>query len=339
MPQNEVVPAEESEQPSIDTEPLVWPPAIYPYHAGIVGGLVGGAAMALVGTVAGIIIRRGPWYPVNLLAAAAIRDFQEMSPGQLGVFSLEGLFVGTVLHFTIAVLIGLSFTVLLPTFPGHPLIWSIIAGGILWVFADIVLLPLLNPKMFDLVDVPSFVIAHLAYTILLGLVVNRYDKIPIHLVRPSEVYPYPAGVLGGLVGGAAMALVGTVAGIVIGRGPWYPVNLLAAAAIRRFQTLNPAQLSAFSLEGLFVGVVLHFTISIVIGVLFALLLPIFPGHPVVWSVIGGSALWVMADILFLALLNPAMARLVDVPSFIIAHFGYTILLGLWVSRYETKPSR
>lgn len=339
MMQNDVAPADEGERPKGESTATVWPPDIYPYHAGIMAGLAGGVAMAVVGTIAGIVIGRGPWYPVNLLAAAAIPDFQTMSPEQLGQFSLAGLFVGSVLHFTISIAIGLLFTFLLPMFPGHPVGWSVIAGGILWIFADIVLLPLLNPTMAELVNVPSFIIAHFAYTILLGVIVDRYEKIPIQSALPTEVYPYQAGIVGGLLGGAAMAFVGLIAGVVIGRGIWYPINLLAAMGLRSFQTMSPEQLSQFSSSGLFVGIILHFTISVVFGLIFAILLPNFPGHPLVWSLIGGGVLWVFADVVLLLPLNPIMAQLVDVPSFIIAHVVYTIILGLWVSRYEKVPIR
>jgi len=336
MGPNEVVPAEERE-PNAETTATVWPAEVYPYYVGIVGGAIGGVGMALVGMIAGMVIGRSLWYPVNLLAAAAIPSFQTMSPEQLSEFSLAGLFVGSVLHFTTSITIGLLFGILLPTFPGHPVGWSILAGGILWVFADIVLLPLLNPKMAELVDVPSFIIAHFAYTVLLGLTVNGYKKIPVHSARPTAIYPYQAGVLGGILGGVAMAGIGIIAGIVIGRGPWYPINLLAATAIRSFQTMTPEQLSEFNLSGLFVGTILHLTISIVIGFLFAILLSALPGHPLVWSLIGGGVLWVFVDVVLLLPLNPIMAQLVNVPSFIIAHVAYTIILGLWVSRYEKIP--
>jgi uncharacterized membrane protein YagU involved in acid resistance len=337
MMQNEVLPKEEGEQPKGETTATVWPPEIYPYHAGIVGGFIGGVGMAGIGTIAGIVLGYGPWYPVNLLAAAAIASFQSMSPEQLSQFSLSGLFVGTVLHFTISVAIGLLVSLLLPMFPGHPVGWSLIAGAILWVFADIVLLPLLNPRMAALVDVPSFIIAHLAYTLLLGLTVDKYKKIPVQSALPSEVYPYHAGITGGILGGIAMAAIGIITGVLIGRGPWYPVNLLAATAIRSFQTMSPEQLSEFNLSGLFVGTILHFTIAIAIGLLFAFLLPMLPGHPLIWSLIAGGVLWISADVVFLLPLNPIMSRLVNVPSFIIAHLVYTVILGLWVSRYEKVP--
>lgn len=339
MLQNELITRDDEEESPKNNTTTVWPAEIYPYHAGIVGGFIGGIGMALTGMIAGIVIGRGPWYPVNLLAAAAVPTFQAMSPEQLTAFSLSGLFVGTILHFTISITIGLLFGIMLPMFPGHPVGWSIIAGGIMWIFASVVMLPLLNPKMSELVNIPSFIIAHFAYTILLGVTISRYKKVPAQLIRPASIYPYRAGVVGGLIGGVAMAIVGVIAGMVIGRGPWYPINLLAAIALRNFQTMNPEQLSVFSLSGLFVGAVLHLTLSIVIGLLFAILLSALPGHPLIWSLIAGGVLWVIADVVLLLPLNPIMARLVNVPSFIIAHLVYTIILGLWVSRYEKVPIR
>ena len=101
--------------------------------------------------------------------------------------------------------------------------------------------------------------------------------------------------------------------------------------------MTPEQLSEFNLSGLFVGSILHLTISIVIGFLFAILLSALPGHPLIWSLIGGGVLWVFVDVVLLLPLNPIMAQLVNVPSFIIAHVAYTIILGLWVSRYEKIP--
>jgi hypothetical protein len=192
--------------------------------------------------------------------------------------------------------------------------------------------------MSELVNIPSFIVAHLVYSIALGLVVNEYEKVPVNFAWPSKVYPYWAGITGGLIGGVAMALVGVSAGFVIGHGPWYPINLLAATAIRSFQELSPDQLALFRVEGLVVGTVLHFAIALAIGLLFTIVLPAFPGHPLLWSLIFGGVLWVSANIILLFPLNPVMAHLVDVPSFIIAHVVYTILLGLWVNRYEKIAS-
>src|ERR1700688_1008722 len=45
---------------------------------------------------------------------------------------------------------------------------------------------------------------------------------------PLEVYPYSAGIRGGLVGGAAMALLAVLYGLIGHKSIWHPINLLGA---------------------------------------------------------------------------------------------------------------
>ena len=53
-----------------------------------------------------------------------------------------------------------------------------------------------------------------------------------HRVRiPAEIHPYSAGVWGGLAGGAAMAALAVLYGLVAYGSIWYPINLLAAVAM------------------------------------------------------------------------------------------------------------
>ena len=53
-----------------------------------------------------------------------------------------------------------------------------------------------------------------------------------HRVRiPAEIHPYSSGIKGGIVGGIAMAVVACVYGVIAHRSIWYPINLLAAAAV------------------------------------------------------------------------------------------------------------
>ncbi len=53
-----------------------------------------------------------------------------------------------------------------------------------------------------------------------------------HRMRlPVEVQPLSAGVVGGLVGGVAMAVVALAYGLIAQGSLWYPVNLLSAAAM------------------------------------------------------------------------------------------------------------
>lgn len=154
---------------------------------------------------------------------------------------------------------------------------------------------------------------------------------------PAEVYPYSAGVVGGTLGGAAMAVVAVATGLLIGRGPWYPLNLVAATILRSLQTASTEELSQFSLTALVVGFILHMFLSTSIGFLFALLLPTLPGLPRIWSLTIGPALWFGAQFVILPVVNPIMSTSVWLPSFFVAHLVYGLVLGTWVQHVGKVP--
>ncbi len=53
-----------------------------------------------------------------------------------------------------------------------------------------------------------------------------------HRVRiPAEIHPYSAGLWGGLAGGAVMAGLACLYGLIAQHSIWYPINLLAGAVI------------------------------------------------------------------------------------------------------------
>ncbi len=148
----------------------------------------------------------------------------------------------------------------------------------------------------------------------------------------AHIYPVQTGAVGGVLGGAAMVIVAIMYGLVSGRGIWYPVNLIAAAVIRQWQNAPAEMFMQFNPTGLIFGAAIHIMLSVVIGVLFALLLPTLPGHPLLWAFVVGPVLWYGALFAALPLLNPVMAQHVDLPSFFVAHFVYSLVVGLWLER-------
>ncbi|RME45854.1 MAG: hypothetical protein D6791_09720 [Chloroflexi bacterium] len=153
------------------------PAEVYPYQAGLIGGVIAGAVMALVMAGWGAMIGRGIWFPVNLIAATVLRDLQNESLQMLSQFYLAGAVVGTLIHMSLAIVLGFVFAMLLPTLPGSAVIWSLIIGPVLWFVAQYLALPLANPRMDALVDHPSFAIAHVVYSLVLGWWIARTQKI------------------------------------------------------------------------------------------------------------------------------------------------------------------
>jgi hypothetical protein len=154
---------------------------------------------------------------------------------------------------------------------------------------------------------------------------------PEELSVPAWSYPYRLGLSGGMLGGLAMIAVALVYGWQQG-SVWLPVNLIGATVVRQLQTASLAELSAFNFPALVAGLTLHLVMSVGLGFLFALLLPTFPGPVLIWSLTIGPALWVLASLLTLPLIDPVMNQYVDRPSFFAAHFAYGLILGLWFTR-------
>jgi hypothetical protein len=105
-----------------------------------------------------------------------------------------------------------------------------------------------------------------------------------HRVRvPVEVQPYSAGIIGGLVGGVAMAVVALLYGHLTQGSLWYPINLLACMAIPGMAHLSGEELRAFSLSALIIGTLAHGVISLLTGLLYAVILPMLPRRHMLWG--------------------------------------------------------
>jgi hypothetical protein len=158
------------------------------------------------------------------------------------------------------------------------------------------------------------------------------------LAVPAMVHSVRTGAIGGALGGAAMALVANGYGLISGLGVWLPVNVIAATFLRDLQSASIDQLAQFNLAALIIGLLMHAVLSIGLGILFVLILPTLPGTPIIWALTVGPLLWIIASVLTLPLLNPIMVRVVDVPSFIVAHVIYGLVMGIYVARTAKVPA-
>jgi hypothetical protein len=73
-------------------------------------------------------------------------------------------------------------------------------------------------------------------------------------ILPLEIYPYSAGIKGGIAGGVVMAVLAALQGIALHGSPWYTVNILAATAMPSLANASTATLSSFIPEAFFVAV-------------------------------------------------------------------------------------
>jgi len=158
-----------------------------------------------------------------------------------------------------------------------------------------------------------------------------------HRVRiPAQTHPYSSGLKGGLAGGTAMAMVACAYGLVAYRSVWYPINLLAAAALPSLANADLAQLTAFNSTAFVMAVIIHGVMSLLVGLLFAVLLPMLPSRRTAfWSSLFSPLLWSALIWATLRLINPALDARIDWLWFIASQVAFGMTAGYVIHHTET----
>jgi hypothetical protein len=170
-------------------------------------------------------------------------------------------------------------------------------------------------------------------------VVERIPILPDQLRAwlPVRTYPVSAGVKGGIAGSVAMATVACAFGVLKAGSIWYPINLLAAA-VYRGSGLGPAQLYSFHADTFTIAFFLHGLVSILVGLLYGAMLPMFPRRPIVLGGLIAPVLWSGLLYTILGLLNPLLATHIDWFWFIASQVAFGIVAGLVVMRQASIPT-
>jgi hypothetical protein len=154
-----------------------------------------------------------------------------------------------------------------------------------------------------------------------------------HRLRlPVEVQPLSAGVKGGLVGGLAMALCAALYGLVVQHSLWYPLNLLAAMAVPRMADADVATLRAFDGLAFVVGLVAHGVTSVLVGALYAAILPLLPRRHLLWGGLLGPLLWTGFLWAIMGVINPALNARVAWGWFVASQIAFGLAAGYIVAR-------
>ncbi|HUA87465.1 MAG TPA: hypothetical protein VMB85_26600 [Bryobacteraceae bacterium] len=173
--------------------------------------------------------------------------------------------------------------------------------------------------------------------------------IPVEYVRagreghrvhiPAQIKPYSAAWKGAIVGGIAMAGVAMFFGVVSQGSVWYPINLLAAAAVPGLAAASVEQLRQFSMLGLILGSIIHGLASLLVGVLYAVMLPMFPRKAFWWAGVSAPILWSGLIASTLGFLNPALAARIDWRWFVASQLAYGLTGGFVIARAQSIETR
>jgi hypothetical protein len=157
-----------------------------------------------------------------------------------------------------------------------------------------------------------------------------------HRVRiPEEIHPYSAGIWGGLAGGVAMAALACLYGLIAQHSIWYPINLLAGVVVPGIDTLTVEQLRQFNGVAFFAASIGHIVISILVGIVYAVMLPMFPKYAAFWAGILMPIFWSGLVATILSVVNPVMNQRISWPWFVVAQLGFG-LVGGYVIAHSTS---
>lgn len=156
-----------------------------------------------------------------------------------------------------------------------------------------------------------------------------------HRVRiPVEMQPYSSGVWGGMAGGVAMAVVAILYGLVAERSPWYPINLLAASILPSLDAADLGQLRAFHGAGFVAATVMHGGLSLLVGLVYAAILPMLPGRIFLWGGLVAPLVWSGVAWASLDIVSPALSRGIDWGWFVASQVAFGLAAGWTIARFE-----
>jgi hypothetical protein len=149
---------------------------------------------------------------------------------------------------------------------------------------------------------------------------------------PLEIYPVSAGIKGGLAGGVVMAILAIIYGIVSKHGIWYPINLLAAGFFP--SRVTTAGIAAFHWDAFLIALAVHLVTSLIVGLLYGAMLPMFPRRPILLGGFVGPILWSGLLYSILGIVNPVLNQRIDWFWFVLSQLGFGVAAGIVVSRQE-----
>jgi len=154
-------------------------------------------------------------------------------------------------------------------------------------------------------------------------------------VLPVESFRVSNGLRGGIAGGIAMIAPATVFSLLRYHSLWYAMNLLAAGGFVSWVGASDAFLSQFHIEGLLAALAIHGCVSVLVGLLYGAMLPMFPRYPIVTA--GFMVPFIFSGILYTAIgiVSPILDQRIDWFWFVISQVAFGLVCG-YVVNLQTR---
>jgi hypothetical protein len=150
-------------------------------------------------------------------------------------------------------------------------------------------------------------------------------------ILPIETFRITTGIRGGIAGGIAMIVPATLFSLLKYHSIWYAMNLLAAGGFISWAGASDVFLGQFHLQGLLPAMLIHGFTSLLVGLLYGAMLPMFPRYPIVTA--GFMVPLLFTGILYSALgiVSPILNQRIDWFWFIMSQIAFGLVCGYVVN--------
>ena len=149
---------------------------------------------------------------------------------------------------------------------------------------------------------------------------------------PLETFSFSSGIKGGIAGGIAMVIPAEIYGIFRYHSIWYVVNLLGGAGVGVWTNPTPEDLRRFHLVAFLTANAIQGVTTLLVGVLYGAMLPMWPRRPILLGGIIAPALWTGLLHSVLGIVNPFLADHIDWWSFAASQVFFGVVAGYTVTR-------
>ena len=146
-------------------------------------------------------------------------------------------------------------------------------------------------------------------------------------ILPVEIPRIRSGILGGLGGAFAMAAVALAWGALTNHTIWMPINLLAAMVLETFNTDDLQSLVGVQRLGLAAAAAIHISMSIMVGLVLASLIPMAIGWPRIFSIVVAPFTWSLLTYGAMGVLDPTLEKWVDWYWFVGSQIAFGSVCG------------
>jgi hypothetical protein len=155
---------------------------------------------------------------------------------------------------------------------------------------------------------------------------------PMHRkVIPVETFQFTTGLRGGIAGGIAMIVPATAFSLFKYHSLWYAMNLMAAGGFVSWANESDAFLAQFHLQGFLAALAIHTVASLLVGLLYGAMLPMFPRWPILTAGFLAPLLWTGLLASFLNIVSPILNARIDWYWFVPSQFAFGLVAGFVVN--------